>query len=105
MPDPRTLAKLMADGAAMREQIDRLEARVARLEAELAPTRASPGPSPSPTKRSAAHGPPPLPRMSPSVPAVPKSVGRRSVVDVSEIAELVESRPPPPPSKVPRPRK
>ncbi|MDB4937045.1 MAG: hypothetical protein JWP87_4017 [Labilithrix sp.] len=112
MADPRTrktgehnanLVKLIADGVAMRERIEALEARVARLEAELAAR-------PSATKRPAPVGPPPLPKMpsvaprpssGASMPALPKSSGRRSVVDISEIAELVDSIPPP----APRPRK
>jgi hypothetical protein len=81
------IVKLVADGAAMREQLGALEARVLRLEAELAAARS-------------AKRPPPLPRLS--VPSVaPKSGGRRSVVDISEMAELVESIPPP----VPRAKK
>lgn len=81
------LAKLVADASAMREQINKLEARVLRLETELASAR-------KPSKRPPPHvGPPPLPRQS----VIPKASRRRSVVDISEIAELVESMPPPPP--------
>lgn len=95
------IVKLMMEAAAMREQIDGLEARVLRLEAEIASTRAKPAVARPASRRPAAMGPPPLPKMMPSMP--PKAVGgRRSVVDISEIAELVESVPPPAPS---RPRK
>ena len=69
------IVKLIADGAAMREQLGALEARVLQLEA-------------------ASKRPPPLPRPTGSTAAV-KPVGRRSVVDISEIAELVQSMPPP----------
>jgi len=106
------LLRLMADAVAMRAQIAALEERVLRLEAELAAGRATRG-----SKRPPA-GPPPLPKgmpstmpampRMPSIPAAPaggpvsaRAGGRRSVVDISEIAELVESIPPP----VPRPRK
>jgi hypothetical protein len=130
MADPRSrrtgehnpqLIRLIADAAAMREHIDALEARVQRLEAELAagrksPAATSPATSPAPpavarpSKRPVA-GPPPLPKMLPTMPAIPampasmsKAGGRRSIVDISEIAELVESIPPPAPGP-PRPRK
>ena len=97
------IVKLLTDAASMRERMQALEARVLRLEAELAsaknsarppaPTSIAPRPS---TKRPAGGGPPPLP--SPSMmPVIPKQSGRRSVVDISEIAELVESMPPPAP--------
>jgi hypothetical protein len=104
------IVKLMADGIAMREQLDALEARILRLEAELATLRKSaaaaekgprislpPTEAPRPGKRGGL-GPPPLPRITGSMPAVG---GRRSFVDISDIAELVESLPPPPP----RPKK
>jgi hypothetical protein len=122
MADPRSrrtgehnpqIIKLMADAAAMREQIDALEARILRLEAEVATARnaalkaavesaarvpprpASVAPAPvRPTKRPV--GPPPLPKITGSMPSVaPRTGGRRSIVDISEIAELVESGPPP----------
>ena len=132
MADPRSrrtgehnpqIIRLIADAAAMREHIDVLEARIARLEAEVAAGRRA-GPATSapaaaapvatapaamrPSKRPAA-GPPPLPsKIPPAVPAMPAAMpklgGRRSVVDISEIAELVESIPPPAPGP-PRPRK
>jgi hypothetical protein len=104
------LVRLIADAVAMRAQIAALEERVGRLEAEVASARAA-----RPSKRPPA-GPPPLPKgmpstmpampKMPSIPAgpssgMPKAGGRRSVVDISEIAELVESIPPP----IPRPRK
>lgn len=122
MADPRNrrtgehnpqIIKLMADAATMREQMAALEARIVRLEAEVAsarntakatgasvaPTSAPPVP-PRASKRPL--GPPPLPKISGSMPSVtPKSGGRRSIVDISEIAELVESVPPP----ASRPRK
>jgi hypothetical protein len=82
------LIKLAADAAVMREQMDALEGRVLRLEAELAAVRAS-----------AAKGrPPPLPTITVGKSSVPprKATSRRAVVDISEIAELVESIPPPP---------
>jgi hypothetical protein len=128
MADPRSrrtgehnpqIVRLMADAAAMREQIDALEARIFRLEAAVAAGRKTaatpPSPSPAsippaatpPSKRPAA-GPPPLPKVFPTIPTMPaamnKAGGRRSVVDISEIAELVESIPPPAPGP-PRPRK
>lgn len=114
MPEPKsrktgehngTLIKLTADGVAMREQLAVLEARILRLEAELATMRKNaaaavktPRPSfappeaPRPGKISA--GPPPLPRPTGSRSAV---APRRSFVDISDIAELVESTPPPAP--------
>ena len=103
------IIKLMADAVAMRAQIDGLEARILRLEAELAtlrntadtstkaPPRASlpvSADSLRPGKRGGAGGPPPLPRITGSMGAVG---GRRSFVDISDIAELVESMPPPAP--------
>ncbi len=108
------LIKVMADTAAMGEQIDVLEGRVLRLEVELASLRAlvvklgapAPAPAPAPaavpgrTSRRPAAGPPPLPpppeiregRASLS----PRKASRRSIVDISETAELIESIPPPP---------
>lgn len=115
------IIKLTADAATMREHMDALEARVLRLEAELGARRSAgapvagaaaavaPAPAPArPSKRPAPVGPPPLPQMPPvPVQKVAQQLnataraGRRSIVDISEIAELVESIPPPPP----RPRK
>lgn len=113
MPEPKsrktgehngTLIKLTADGVAMREQLAVLEARILRLEAELATMRNNaaavktpraslfPAGAPRPEKTSA--GPPPLPRPTGSRSAV---APRRSFVDISDIAELVESTPPPAP--------
>ena len=106
------LIKVMADTAAMGEQIDVLEGRVLRLEVELASLRAlvvklgAPAPASAPaavpgrTSRRPAAGPPPLPpppeiregRASLS----PRKASRRSIVDISETAELIESIPPPP---------
>ncbi len=84
---PSQITKLIADAAAMREHIATLEARIVRLEAQLAgPSASAAAPPPRPSKRSAPFGPPPLPKVG----------GKRSVVDISEIAELVESIPPPP---------
>ncbi len=98
------LIKLTLDLAAMREQIDALEGRVLRLESELATARANAASAPAapavprPTsRRPAPLGPPPLPVMKAAMPSIPaRRVGRRSIVDISEIAELVESIPPPP---------
>lgn len=93
--------KLTAEGVAMREQIDGLEARMLRLESEVATMQKNVAVAPRASKRPGA-GPPPLPRLSGSMGAVPQ--GRKmsmSSIDVSEIAELVESLPPP----VPRPKK
>jgi hypothetical protein len=129
MADPRSrrtgehnpqIVGLIADAAAMREHIDALEARILRLEAEVAAGRRIPAAtSPATMPPSAARpskrpplGPPPLPRVPPTVPAMPaampaamsKAGGRRSIVDISEIAELMESIPPPAPGP-PRPRK
>jgi hypothetical protein len=108
------LVKLMADGAAMREQIDALEARILRLEAQVATMRAGAAPAvavpgktaprlsapppdaPRPNKRPGGLGPPPLPRLTGSMGAV--KPGRKSMsIDVSDIAELVDSMPPPAP--------
>jgi hypothetical protein len=100
------LIKVMADAAAMREQIDALEGRVLRLEGELAALRAivaklpAPAPAPRTASRRPAGGPPPLPPM-PEIrdgraSAAPRKASRRSIVDVSETAELIESIPPPP---------
>lgn len=97
--------KLLVDAAAMQERLGALEARVLRLEGELAAARrVSPAP---PSKRpppptAAPAGPPPLPKLtagaaaSPSMSTSPRPAGRKSIVDISEIAELVESMPPPP---------
>lgn len=107
------LIKVMVDAAAMREQVDALEGRVLRLESELAALRASVGKmaapvavsiAPRPTsKRPAAMGPPPLPAVTearpslqPRKPGGAGAGGRRSIVDISETAELLESIPPPP---------
>lgn len=111
------IVKLIAEGAAMREHIDALEARMLRLEAEVgtlrkgasapaapkAPPRATVMPVDAPrpaSKRPGGLGPPPLPlppsRTTGSM-AAAKPVGRRSFVDISDIAELVESLPPPAP--------
>lgn len=92
------LVRLATDAAHMRAQLAALESRVASLEAELSTARKSVAPRPS--KRPAATGrlvPPPLPPGGGVVmPSGPRSAGRRSIVDISEIAELVESLPPPP---------
>lgn len=117
--------KLAADSAMMRERLAALEARVAMLEAEVSalrggaaastatpsrpgsasatiarPSKRPPAPSAS---TSGGRMPPPLPPgggmpVGTSRVAMPPSAkgGRRSVVDISEIAELVESMPPPP---------
>jgi hypothetical protein len=88
------LTKLLADSAMMRQRLEALEKRVIKLEAELAAARKSPTPRPS--KR-----PPPLPLVDVPVglparmPPIPKSSGPKGVVDISEIAELVDSVPPP----------
>jgi hypothetical protein len=110
------LVGLMADAVAMRAQIAALEERVARLEAEAAATRGSAraskrppaGPPPLPPPPKAFSGAMPAFPRTPSIPsALPgpsagsKPGARRSVVDISEIAELVESIPPP----IPRPKK
>lgn len=105
------IVKLTVEGAAMREQIDSLEARMLQLEAEVAAmrkdaaaaNRAEPRASAAPavatraSKRPGA-GPPPLPGLTGSMAALPP-VRRMSMnsIDVSEIAELVESMPPPAP--------
>src|SRR5690349_108539 len=103
------IIKLLADAVTMRQRLDALENRVLKLEAELTaarkasvrpPTSGAAPPRPA-SKRP--PGPPPLPPldgaggMSPRMPPIPKSSGRRSVVDISEIAELVDSVPPPGP--------
>jgi hypothetical protein len=104
------ILKLMADAAAMREHIDSLEGRILRLEAELAamrkgstvaqpskaPPRVSmpPAEAPRPSKRPL--GPPPLPRITGSMTSV-RPGGRRSFIDISDTAELLESMPPPAP--------
>ncbi|CAN5869326.1 hypothetical protein BH11MYX4_BH11MYX4_09340 [soil metagenome] len=99
------LVKVMAETTEMRAQIDALEGRVLRLEAELATMRASlaklTAPAPRPSKRPGAGVPPPLPPMTEilagSVSTAPRKAGsRRSIVDISETAELIESIPPPP---------
>src|SRR4051794_7613368 len=90
------LVKVMADAAAMREHIDGLEARILVLEATVAKLkkgaieagapkvpRASKGPGP--------FGPPPLPHISGAMNAVKAGVARRSFVDITDVAELVES--------------
>jgi hypothetical protein len=89
------IVKLIADGAAMREQIGALEARLRKLEAQMATTSTSTSTGTAGNKQ-----PPPLPRPVGPV-AAAKLGGRRSVVDISEIAELVESIPPP----IPRAKK
>ena len=102
------LVKMMAETTEMRAQIDALEGRVLRLEAELATMRASLAKltapattAPRPSKRPGAGVPPPLPPMTEilagSVSTAPRKAGsRRSIVDISETAELIESIPPPP---------
>lgn len=112
MADPRSrrtgehnaqVVKLMEEAAAMKERLDTLEGRVLRLEAELSSSRKSLKPpaagagAPRPGSKRPGAGPPPLPAMTPAMPALPKAGGRKSIVDISEIAELVESIPPPPP--------
>ena len=106
MADPRSrrtgeynaqIIKLLADAVAMRERIDALEGRVMRLEAELSVTRKSPVPRPA-GRRPASGGPPPLPptgSTGPVMAPLSKPGGRKSIVDISEIAELVDSIPPP----------
>lgn len=123
MADPRSrrtgehnaeVIKLTTDAVAMRERMDALEGRVLRLEAELSTLRASLAKmaapvavsiAPRPTsKRPGALGPPPLPGSAPARPSLQprKSIpggaggGRRSFVDISDTAELIESIPPPP---------
>jgi hypothetical protein len=100
------IVKLTTEAAAMREQIDALEARMLRLEAEVAGLRkgaattkkASIAPPPTGTgKRPGGMGPPPLPRLTGSMAAVQPGRKMSMSIDVSEIAELVESMPPPGP--------
>ncbi len=104
------IVRLIADAAAMREQIAALEERVLRLEAEVAAGRARASKRPPP-------GPPPLPKTMPALPTMPPISGmaagmttkattrggRKSIVDISEIAELVDSIPPPAPAPAPAP--
>ena len=93
------IVKLLADAAQMRTRLAALESRVEKLEKELASARKG-----TVAGARAPVVPPPLPRMS-AAPPLPKSTGRKSVVDISEIAELVDSLPPPTqPSRVPRGR-
>jgi hypothetical protein len=74
-------------------EIASLKKRVEHLESELVAIKTALSRVP---KR-----PPPLPT---TVSMPPKTSARKSVVDISEIAELVESIPPPPPrSGPPRP--
>jgi len=87
------IVTLMADAASMREHIAALEARIVRLESAAASARKATSVA-APPRPAPPVGPPPLPKIKP---AIPKPVSRRSVVDISEIAELVESIPPPPP--------
>jgi len=102
------LVKVMAEASAMREQIDALEGRVLRLEseltalrAELAKLTAASATAPRSSKRPGPAGPPPLPATpevrTAGVSLAPrKTHSRRSIVDISETAELLESIPPPP---------
>jgi hypothetical protein len=118
MADPRSrrtgehdpqITKLIADGIAMREQLDSLEARILRLEAEVANARAaaskaaqrpSVAPAPARPSKRVPMAPPPLPKITGSMPSVlPRTSGKKNVVDISEIAELLESVPPPPRSR------
>jgi len=101
------IVKLTTDGAAMREQIDALEARILRLEAEVATLRKAQAPAPRASvppvaaprasKRPGPLGPPPLPRITGSMAAVQPARRRSMSIDISDIAELVESMPPPGP--------
>jgi hypothetical protein len=100
------LVKLAGENSALRERVATLEGRVLRLESELTLVleqlgvriggRASKGP---PATRGQSKrppvGPPPLPPTG-SKSILPKGSGRKSMIDISEIAELVESLPPPP---------
>jgi hypothetical protein len=107
--------KMMADAVAMRERIVALEARVLRLESELTAVlalvgggaavsvtaRPSKGPPavPRPPNTAKRGGPPPLPGAGAAPPArslVPRAGAKRGDIDISELAELVESIPPPP---------
>jgi hypothetical protein len=103
--------KLIADAVAMREQIASLEGRVLRLESELsavlalvgagAAGRPSKAPPAIPRSAHAAKrgGPPPLPGVGAAAPGrslAPRAGAKRGDIDISEIAELVDSIPPPP---------
>jgi hypothetical protein len=105
--------KLIADAVAMREQIASLEGRVLRLESELAavlalvsagaavavrPSKAPPG-IPRPAHAAKRGGPPPLPGVGAAAAGrsiAPRAGAKRGDIDISELAELVESIPPPP---------
>ena len=102
---------MVVDTKAMRDRIAALEARVSRLESELAAVLAQLPPSASAAGR-ASKGPPAVPRVGlgskrpplgpPPLPSgksvVPRAVSRKTStdIDISEIAELVDSVPPPP---------
>jgi hypothetical protein len=114
--------KMMADAVAMRERIAALEARVLRLESELTAVlalvgggaavsvtaRPSKGPPaiPRPAHAAKRGGPPPLPgggaaplpggSAPPARSLAPRAGAKRGDIDISELAELVESIPPPP---------
>lgn len=113
----KDVIELRMELAKMRATVTALEERVAVLERDLAAARGGKTPAPplsspsgiprpgAPTikKPTKSAGPPPLPGMPPNMPALPKSAatsskhpGKRSYVDISEIAELVDSVPPPP---------
>jgi hypothetical protein len=99
----------------MRDQIASLEGRVLRLESELAAVLAlvsagaavrpsmrpskAPAATPRPAHAAKRGGPPPLPGVGASAPGrsiAPRAGAKRGDIDISELAELVESIPPPP---------
>ena len=112
--DHSDMVRLANEASALREQVGTLEERIQRIETELAlvlehvgvrltirPSKLPPGVRTS--KRPPRVGPPPLPPIeggARSKSIAPKSIapkGRKSqTIDISEIAELVESLPPPP---------
>ena len=98
------IVKLQVEAAQMRAQLVALEARVERLEAELKAARKGTGAGAGGgTPGAKVVVPPPLPpTVRHSMPSLPKSTGRKSVVDISEIAELVIDSTPPATTRSPR---
>ncbi len=102
----KDLILLRAELLQMQKKVAALEARVVTLEQALEAAR---GDAPVKKKSIKPPGPPPIPGMPATMPALPKpgppaksppskgatSISKRSFVDISEIAELVDSVPPP----------
>jgi hypothetical protein len=109
----KDVIELRMELAKMRATVTALEERVSILERDLVAARGAKAAPAAPTSmpggiprpgaaalKKSSKGPPPIPGMPATMPALPKTMskhpGKRSYIDISDVAELVDSVPPPP---------